>query len=671
MTMLAPLFLLGLLLLALPWWLHRIQTEIPETEAFPSTMLLEASKKRVHVRKQLRYLLLLASRLLFLLLLVLAFARPTLEQKSAVLNDDTQVHLIVIDSSASMTAAGSIGAARTLANRLVNQLPGDSVAQIISAGTTLQTASELSNDRAVLRNGIASIEASPVALNYSAVMSGIDQLMQADVQNYQLHFVSDFQNTAMPSRFSDLVPTGNGRNYQLNLHSTAVSQQGNRAIESVQTEQGGLSIVVRSWQAETAEVTLSVKVNNRPTQSTSIEAPGNGRISAVFDQLELEDGNNEVVVEIVDNDAVLLDNTYFYAIDRTPAAPVLLLTNEPNGRSATYLGAVFSEARDDTRNAPEFTLQTENINNFDLRRLERYRWVIIDDIGNLQGDMGTALNDYLDAGGAIFAASGERSRSLNDIPLLGLTTNNTNFQQQQDFKSVSHTDSTHPVLNSLKGWSDITISDHISVESGATDQVLISLDNGDPLLLEPARDKGRLVWLASSLDNNWNNLPLKPLFVGFMSEMARYLSNTQRLDTQQFAGQHLGIAKDAGNYGQLIDPDGNKALGLGETLNSSALQLKQTGFYELINASGNQLIGVNIDPKESDLASIDAAKLEQWQTAATRIQQTASVDGQALNTDRKMNEFWMVLFALAVLLLIFESIFANFNLRQAASSGTT
>jgi len=669
MSILAPLFLFALALLALPWWLHRIQTEVPETESFPSTMLLEASKKRIHVRKQLRYLLLLASRLLFLLLLILAFARLAWPQKTAVLTDDTQLNLVVIDSSASMTAAGSMGTARSLANRVINQMSGDAVAQIVRAGTTLENITELTNDRDVLLKGIRDVEASPIALNYSAVMSGVDQLMQNNVQNYQLHLISDFQTSAMPSRFSDLVPTGNGRNYQLNLHSTALGESGNRAIESVQSEQNGLRIVVRSWQAETAPITVSVKVNDDSPRTTTVEAPGDGRTSVLFDQLTLEDGNNEVLLKIVDEDALQIDNTYFYAIDRTPAAPVLLLTADPDGRSATYLGAVFSENQDDTDSSGNFSLQTENIYNFDSRRLERFRWVIIDDIGSVEGSMVTALNQYLDAGGAIFAASGRRARTLNQIPLLQQTPNDTNFEQQNNFKTVSHIDTTHPVLNSLKGWSDVIISDYVSIKADATQQALISLDSGDPLLLEPRRQKGRLVWLTSSLDNSWNNLPLKPLFVGFMNEMASYLSNTQRLDTQQFAGQHLGLSKDAGNYGQLINPDGEKVLGLGETLNNEALRLSQTGFYELINTSGNQLIGVNIDPKESDLGSIDSDKIEQWQVAATRVQQTAVVSSQPNNTDEKVNEFWMLLFSLAVLLLIFESILANLNLRQAVTSG--
>ena len=76
MSFLAPLFLAGLLAIALPVWLHRLQTESSERKPFSSAMLLETSEQRIHVRKQLKYLALLALRILALVLVAMAFAGP-------------------------------------------------------------------------------------------------------------------------------------------------------------------------------------------------------------------------------------------------------------------------------------------------------------------------------------------------------------------------------------------------------------------------------------------------------------------------------------------------------------------------------------------------------------------------------------------------------------------
>ena len=73
---LAPLFLAGILGIGLPILLHRIARQERIKLPFASVMLLEASEVRDTSRRSIRYWVLLALRILFLLLLVLAFAGP-------------------------------------------------------------------------------------------------------------------------------------------------------------------------------------------------------------------------------------------------------------------------------------------------------------------------------------------------------------------------------------------------------------------------------------------------------------------------------------------------------------------------------------------------------------------------------------------------------------------
>jgi len=78
MGFLAPLFLLGVLAVALPIWLHRLQTQSSVRQPFSSAMLLETTNERVHLQRKLKYLLLLGLRIALLLLIALAFAKPYL-----------------------------------------------------------------------------------------------------------------------------------------------------------------------------------------------------------------------------------------------------------------------------------------------------------------------------------------------------------------------------------------------------------------------------------------------------------------------------------------------------------------------------------------------------------------------------------------------------------------
>ena len=103
----APLFLAGLLAIALPVWLHRLQTKSSDRQPFSSAMLLESTEQRVHVQKKLKYLLLLAFRVLLLTLIALAFAQPFLPRDSApVAVEGAGSDLVVVDLSASMGRSG-------------------------------------------------------------------------------------------------------------------------------------------------------------------------------------------------------------------------------------------------------------------------------------------------------------------------------------------------------------------------------------------------------------------------------------------------------------------------------------------------------------------------------------------------------------------------------------
>ena len=105
MSLLAPLFLLGALAVAVPVWLHRLQTQSSNRQPFSSAMLLETTEEQIHVQKQLKYYLLLAFRIALILLMAAAFAQPFIDRPAASIPDDgAGTTLIVVDTSASMKA---------------------------------------------------------------------------------------------------------------------------------------------------------------------------------------------------------------------------------------------------------------------------------------------------------------------------------------------------------------------------------------------------------------------------------------------------------------------------------------------------------------------------------------------------------------------------------------
>src|SRR5258708_19690636 len=80
MSLLTPAFLLGLSAIAIPVLIHLIQRERKRVVQFPSLMFLQRIPYQSVRRRRIRHWLLLAMRAAALALIVLAFARPFLQQ---------------------------------------------------------------------------------------------------------------------------------------------------------------------------------------------------------------------------------------------------------------------------------------------------------------------------------------------------------------------------------------------------------------------------------------------------------------------------------------------------------------------------------------------------------------------------------------------------------------
>src|SRR6185503_18827769 len=130
MSLLAPLFLAGLLAIGLPWWLHRLSSDNPNKQRFSSLMFLEPGEPRRVLAKKVQYLLLLALRIAVLAFLALAFAEPAFRHTpQAGDQSGARLHLIVLDGSASMTYGNRWQRAQEAAGEILGGLGGDDRAQ--------------------------------------------------------------------------------------------------------------------------------------------------------------------------------------------------------------------------------------------------------------------------------------------------------------------------------------------------------------------------------------------------------------------------------------------------------------------------------------------------------------------------------------------------------------
>jgi hypothetical protein len=649
-SLLAPLFLLGVLAVALPVWLHRLQTQSSERKPFSSAMLLETADQQVHVKKKLKYLLLLAARIVLLVLLALAFAKPFIAAPPvAITANESGTHLVVVDTSASMGRTGISEQMRAEANRALDDAPADALLQVVTADTAVRLLTPLTDDSSVARSALASVAPSALRLDYGEAISALERLVTSLPPPVTLHFVSDFQATAMPARFAEVIPAGFA---EFVPHVVGTGEPFNWSVDFVRETPGGLDAGISGTGDRERIADVDLIINDTVVESRGLNQAGSQVLH--FDSLVYAGGENRVVLRINTDDDLLADNNWYHVVDNDPPAAVPLLTLNTGGLPVTYLSAALESAGN-------YRVEPMMIGDFDPRILSRYRWLMLDEIGFIDQQLERALTEFLQNGGNLLAFAGDRAASLESLPVSGHRLAASRIEAQAGaFRSVGQIDDRHPVLSATEGWQNVHVSRNLPLDTLEGDDVLIRLENNEPFLIERRVGQGRILLLTGSLDNRWNDLPVRPVFVSFMIEAAMYLSGVNEIPKTYTVGSSLPLALAGSSSGQVVDPDGNSVLSLADTRREQQIKLNKPGFYEVYTSQGETLVAANVDPLESDLRKINQEVLDRWRDATGGPAQpgTTAFSAEASGT----LDLWpWILLALAIV-VIGESILGNMHL---------
>jgi len=650
MSFFAPLFLLGVFVIALPIWLHRLQAQSSDRKPFSSAMLLETAEQQVHVKKELKYLLLLAARIFVLLLMALAFAKPFLTvPPNTIISTASGTHLVLVDTSVSMDRAGVFSQVQAEAGRAIDGAPADALIQLLSADSSMRVVSALTNDKSASRSALGSLSAGALRLDYGEVMSAVERLAESLPPPVTLHLVSDFQASAMPVRFSDVVPAGIAA---FTPHVVGTGEPFNWSVDFLRDNSEGLDVGLNGYGDRERIADVDLLLNNVVVDSRGLSQTGPQVLH--FDAPDYEEGENRVVLRINTDDDLRADNSWYHVVDNDPPATIPLLTLNTGSLPVTYLSAALESAGD-------YRVEPMIIGEFDPRVLSRYRWAVIDEIGFIGQQLEQSLTEFLENGGNLLAFAGDRAASLESLPVSGHRQSATSVRPQAgEFLSIGQMDVRHPVLSGTEGWQSVNVSRSLSLDVPDGDEVLIRLENNEPFLIEKRVGQGRILLMPASLDNRWNDLPVRPVFVSFIIESARYLSGVNEIPKTYIAGATLPLALTGNSSGQIVDPDGNTVLSLADTTREQQIRLNKPGFYEVYTPQGETVVAANVDPLESDLRKVSQEILDRWQDA-TSGQPLAGAGSFSAEEAETIDLWHWVLFLLA-LVVIGESILGNMHL---------
>jgi len=661
MGLFSPWFLAALTGLGLPFYLHLLKRQTARPKQVSSLMLYESRTQASTRHRKLRYFLLLALRLAVLLLLIVAFANPFVNRDAAAFTSNRLV-LIVVDNSFSMRAGTRLAGAKQAALGVLAR-KGAARGQVAAFGSQLQFLTQPVEDQSALRSAVESIQPGDGHGNFGELARAVRAMAAIVRTPIELHLFSDMQRSALAGNFTDMALPAN---VQFIPHAVAGKPDPNWTVESVDApgqvwgkdaKPVHVRAVIAGFHTPAAQRTASLVVNGKTAATRSVSIPANGRAAVDFPALEVPYGFNRCEVRIDSADSLSADDQHHFAVERSDPEKALLIHNYGDNRSPLYVGAALSAAAQSA-----FLLESINANEAADRTPSNYAFIILSDLNTVPALLENALTSYVRAGGSLFIAAGTSAGARLQIPIFGARIAETrDYSRVPDrFMTVGASDSSFPAVARADGWAGVRFFYVLAVDPGDA-RVIVRLSDQTPVLLEKRIGEGRVVLFTSGLDNLTNDFPLNPAFVPFIDQMAHYLSGTERQGGARAVDAYLELrtAREQGQGVEVTDPEGKRPLTLKEAASAQSIQLTEAGYYQLRLANGRQnLVGVNPDPKESNLDVIPADVMALWQGKSTSGSKDASAPGAP--AVRKTPEFlWWYVMLLLFAAAATESVLAS------------
>jgi len=663
MGLFAPWFLAGLAGLALPLYLHLLKRQTTQPKPVSSLMLFESRTQSSTRHRRLRYFLLLSLRLAVLFLLILAFANPFFNRNASAIAANRLV-LLVIDNSFSMRAGSRLADARQAALAVLSA-KGAARGQVAAFGSNLRLMTQAIEDQAALRAAVEAIPPGDGHGNFGELARAIRAMAESVRTPIELHLFSDLQRSSLAATFSDMALPAN---VKLVLHAVVSKAQPNWTVESVEApgqvwgkdaKPVHVQAVIAGFGTPAAQRSVSLVVNGKTTANKTVAVPANGRATVDFPALEVPYGFSRCEVKVDSADGFPADDLRRFAVQRSDPQKALLIHNYGDNRSPLYIGAALSSSAQ-----AAFALESINVNEAADRQPSNYSFILLSDLNTVPSILEHSLTDYVRSGGRLFIAAGSAAGGRLRVPIFDAKIVQTrDYNRSPDrFVTVATSDSSYPSIAKTDGLAGVKFYYALEVEPGDA-RVLARLGDQTPLLLEKRIGEGRAVLFTSGLDNLTNDFPLQPTFVPFIEQTARYLAGSERQGGARTVDAYLDLrtARERAQGVEVTDPEGRRPLTLREAASAQSFQLTEAGYYQLRLADGHQNeVGVNPDPKESNLDVIPADVLALWQGNGADPSSTSPTSAGAPAPPRKTPQtLWWYVMVLAFACAFAESALAS------------
>jgi hypothetical protein len=426
---------------------------------------------------------------------------------------------------------------------------------------------------------------------------------------------------------------------------------------------------------------VSLRIGDRVVARALVSAPP-GQTERKRFTASLPPGSRaaELIVELA-GDQLAIDDRRQALAERRAEVRVLLVNGDP--RTVRYEDELFyltAALRPGDRSDSGAVLTAVTADELAQRPLDDFDVVVLANVTALPSPIVTRLRRWVEQGGGLWLTVGDnvdiaeyeaRMAPLLPQNLSGLTDlvhGARGGERTGRALQLAKLEVDHPIFSifppDAPGLREAGFS-RIVLLGPTTDvtsrRVLARYDNGTAAMVHADVGKGRLLLFTSTVDRDWNDLPIHPGFVPLAQQAVRHLARVspQGRPRELLVGQQLLLDVGADTVRLDIDlPGGHRAVVEGEELaERKQVRFAQTdrpGFYRVTEvkrdaasaARGDADFAINLDPRGSDLRRTDLSQVVRAPTSAA---------AGATDSHERRVELWHAVAAALLLFLLAES----------------
>lgn len=698
---LAPLFVAaGIIGASIPIILHLLNRERARQLVFSTIRFIQMSHQTNVRRHKLRRLLLLLMRILILALLGIAFARPFFAAAPVITQKvgGKRNAIIILDTSYSMQYEETFQNAKEEGIKILNGFDSTDAACLILSSDNARVVAPLGSEFSHIRTALNTAEATYKPTDYLDALQTADEVLESiPIGQKQIYLIGDMQKRG----WENFIETDKlNPDVQVEFINVGVDQPQNLAITGISVppvvlnEQQTSHLVARVHNfgdepVENLPVRLFIDGNVIHTVQLDIEA--DDLADAVFSVDFQDEATHTGWVELPE-DALEVDNRRYFTLQSLQAIKVHAIRNRSRGQSSYqkpetfFMKMAFAAGSDAV--PIDFTESTTVPNSETLARTDV---LILADVARLSATEAGRVKSYVAAGGGLIVTVGDNldadAYKQNLGGEMGLMP--CNFVQavgdafdRQQFRVLATVQYEHPIFAPFKepnhgdfGKARIYRFYQAVPTSDAT--VIAAYDDGSPALFEkPYGELGRVLCFTSTIDRDWNDLPIRAVYLPFLHESIKYLALKNVNTTPDYRiGDSIELNAEMGNGATqrnqvlaVFNPN-NVETRLqrdadGTTTSVFYTDTQLPGIYS-IHASGaeSRYFVVNVDTTESDLASRDIEELKSMLKGAAdesmEDKPTAELIAQYHEDVENRQDVWMYLMLTVFALAVSEMFLAN------------